>query len=397
MPKNPYFESAIHHFLLQARRIAEAHHVFAPSKYVQWKQFILSLAFKPQPKNAVLVSWKYPTRGKGIFSLDGALYYTQGNTQAEGEDPIKKTNDAFFSRAVERMGQHAGLLIQNGKVKQLLSSRALIARFTDEEHLSDSWARAVDVSGMNIKKINTAVTAPEMRYITMVLGNIHGKKILDIGCGLGEASVYFALLGAKVTAVDISRGMLVVTRRLARANNVRLRTVQSAIEHLAIPQREQFDAIYVGNVFHHVHISEALDQIIPHLTPKGLLVAWEPVDYNPIINIYREMARAVRSPFERPLRTADIQLFRRYFGDVRIRWFWLTTLLIFVIMFAWQRRDPNRERYWKIVALEGEKWRRLYTPLAALDRFLLALFPFLGPLCWNVVLVCKNPVKTLHL
>ena len=44
-----------------------------------------------------------------------------------------------------------------------------------------------------------------MRHISKVLGDLNGKTLLDIGCGLGEASVYFAIRGAEVTSRDISK------------------------------------------------------------------------------------------------------------------------------------------------------------------------------------------------
>jgi hypothetical protein len=54
------------------------------------------------------------------------------------------------------------------------------------------------------------------------------------------------------------------------------------------------------------------------------------------------------------------------------------------------RRNPNKERFWKVIIQEGSKWEWLYRPLEALDRFLLAIFPPLRMLCWNVVIVCKT-------
>src|ERR1700758_4930621 len=45
-----------------------------------------------------------------------------------------------------------------------------------------------------------------------VLGDIRGKLLLDVGCGLGENSLLFARWGAHVTGVDISAASLEVAR-----------------------------------------------------------------------------------------------------------------------------------------------------------------------------------------
>ena len=105
-------------------------------------------------------------------------------------------------------------------------------RFRAEERFHDQWADSTQVEHINVRQMNESVTAPEMRYITQRLGSLKGKTLLDIGCGLGEASVYFALRGATVTATDISGGMLEVTQQLATQNNVQLTTHQSTAENL---------------------------------------------------------------------------------------------------------------------------------------------------------------------
>jgi 2-polyprenyl-3-methyl-5-hydroxy-6-metoxy-1,4-benzoquinol methylase len=48
-----------------------------------------------------------------------------------------------------------------------------------------------------------------------ILGDIRGKRLLDVGCGLGENSLLFAKWGAQVTAVDVSGGALAVARQRA--------------------------------------------------------------------------------------------------------------------------------------------------------------------------------------
>jgi hypothetical protein len=62
-------------------------------------------------------------------------------------------------------------------------------------------------------------------------------------------------------------------------------------------------------------------------------------------------------------------------------------------MVAVQGRNPNRERFWKKVLDEADHWAWLYRPLERCDRALLKVLPFLRPLCWNVVIVGRTPLR----
>ena len=73
-----------------------------------------------------------------------------------------------------------------------------------ERDFHDDWAKSEDLDKIDVRKNNEVCTAPEMRYITKKLGNLKNKTLLDIGCGLGEASVYFSMNNAIVTASDLS-------------------------------------------------------------------------------------------------------------------------------------------------------------------------------------------------
>lgn len=266
-------------------------------------------------------------------------------------------------------------------------------RFAAEEQFHDQWAGSTSVDDIDIHVVNESCTAPEMRHITKTLGDLRGRTLLDVGAGLGEASVYFATRGAQVTATDISGAMLSQVEQLATRYGVAVETHKSTAEDLQLAGR-QFDVVYVGNLLHHVDIDQTLRRLRDAVAPGGVLVSWDPVAYNPVINVYRRMASQVRTVDEHPFTLRDLRLFRKYFRTVRTRWCWLTTLSIFVLMYLAQRRNPNQERYWKSVLYEGKKWRWLYWPLAGLDRVLLAVFPFLRPLCWNVVVVARDPVIT---
>lgn len=81
-----------------------------------------------------------------------------------------------------------------------------------------------------------------------------GKKVLEIGCGIGTDSMNFARHGAEVTAVDLSEKSLEVARKRAQVFGLadRIRFIQADAEHLTeyVPS-EPYDLIYSFGVIHH--------------------------------------------------------------------------------------------------------------------------------------------------
>lgn len=266
-------------------------------------------------------------------------------------------------------------------------------RLESEVKFHDEWANSVDVSKLDVIHVNEAETSPELRYITATYAPWTGKKVLDVGCGLGEAGVYFAIKGADVTSLDLSPGMLKVAERLAAKYSVKVTPHLASAENMGLSPEQKFDVIYLGNLFHHVDIEKCILQLKDHLKPDGVMVSWDPVAYNPLINVYRWMATENRTPDEHPLRLRDLKIFEKHFASVKTRWFWLTSLVVFVLMFVLERRHPNQDKFWKKVIDDSEKWKPIYRPLAALDKVLLTIFPFLKPLCWNVVIEARGTRK----
>lgn len=390
MPKKIKFESFKYRFLIAAQgRRFRSPGAGQPS----WEHFVRTLGFSYE-KGDVCIVWRLAHPGSLSAPLDELRFCVRGDSEqhsarqkasglVDTEDPIKLKNDAYFREIVLRVAQSAGF--EEVSVERIDAA----GRLDKERAFHDAWAESEEIGRIDVRAANEVCTAPEMRYITRRLGDMRGKRLLDVGCGLGEASVYFALQGADVTSADLSQGMLDATSRLAQANGVSVKQHLASAEDLQLPLYAKFDFIYAGNLLHHVDIEPTISRIKLHLASGGILVTWDPLAYNPAINVYRAMATDVRTPDEHPLRVSDIQLFRRHFGTVETHYFWLTTLLIFVIMAFVQRRNPNKERFWKIVIKEGEKWRWLYIPLEKLDRALLKLMPPLRLLCWNVVVISK--------
>jgi 2-polyprenyl-3-methyl-5-hydroxy-6-metoxy-1,4-benzoquinol methylase len=398
MPKKILFESAVHQFLWAGRRLRERLAETDPAAAGQLSAWLNGLTLENPGPGLLVLRWSAPTAGEHRVEFKGAKFYTRGDAAAHSQrqqeagltftdDKIMAQNRAFFDAELHTALTAAGLGHLAGSAP---GADRDAARKHAEEVFHDEWAANTDVSQINVRQMNEACTAPEMRHITQALGDLRGRTLLDVGCGLGEAAVYFALRGADVTATDISPGMCDAARRLAEHNGVTIRTHVSASEDLGFADDVKFDVIYTGNTLHHVDIAATMPLLLKHLKPDGVFVSWDPVAYNPAINYYRRHAMEVRTHDEHPLTLADIRAVRSCFHESQTRWFWLTTLLIFIVMRFIQRRDPNKERYWKKVVEEADQWAWLYRPLELLDRALL-LIPFLRPLCWNVVIIGRGP------
>jgi SAM-dependent methyltransferase len=256
---------------------------------------------------------------------------------------------------------------------------------SSESEFHDHWAQETPLARIAVREAFQAPTALENRAILALMGDLKGQRLLDVGAGLGESSVYFALQGADVTALDLSPRMVECALALGKAHGVSIRGVVQSGERLEVPE-EYFDIVYVANTIHHVTDKERLfRQIHRALKPGGRFFSYDPLGYNPIIEIYRRMASKVRTEDEAPLTFGDVETARRYFPSVQHREFWILTLSLFLKYYLIDRVHPNSERYWKKIFLETERTLWWWTPLERVDRLLTRL-PLIRRLAWNMVM-----------
>ena len=254
-----------------------------------------------------------------------------------------------------------------------------------EAAFHDAWASDTKLSDILVRECFEAPTALENQFILHRMGDLRGKKLLDIGAGLGESSVYFALQGADVTTVDISPQMVETALRLGAQFDVKLQGLVSGGEALNLPEAA-YDIIYIANTIHHVQDRALLFvQMQRALKPGGRFFSYDPLAYNPVINVYRRMASEVRTPDESPLTVADLRLAKKYFRNVGHREFWVSSLLLFVKYYVKDRVNPNADRYWKRILRETPQTLRWWMPLRTLDKFL-ARIPLMRWLAWNMVM-----------
>ena len=103
--------------------------------------------------------------------------------------------------------------------------------------------------------------------------NWTGKKVLEIGCGIGIDTVNFARKKADVTAVDLSEESLALARKRVDQENLKVRFCCANAEDFVLPvSRESFDLVYAfGSIHHSPHPEDILDNARYFLKPGGTL------------------------------------------------------------------------------------------------------------------------------
>jgi SAM-dependent methyltransferase len=152
------------------------------------------------------------------------------------------------------------------------------------------------------------------------LGDVRGRRVLDLGCGHGMAAVVLARGGAFVTGYELSTGYLAEAKARAEANGVEVAWVQGDAEHLPFAD-ESFDAVWGHAILHHLDPRRAAAEVRRVLRPGGRAVFCEPWGGNPLLRWARkrlEYSGKERTPDEEPLRSSCLPVLREHFP--RLDW-----------------------------------------------------------------------------
>ena len=100
-----------------------------------------------------------------------------------------------------------------------------------------------------------------------------GKKVLEIGCGIGSDTINFARAGAQVTAVDLSTESLALTKKRAEVFGLdNITFYQANAEQLSdyVPV-ERYDLVYSFGVIHHTpHPDRVIEQIHKYMDKNSI-------------------------------------------------------------------------------------------------------------------------------
>jgi len=96
-----------------------------------------------------------------------------------------------------------------------------------------------------------------------------GSSILDVGCGSGRDSIFFAENCFDVTGIDISEEAIKKAKESAEKQNLKVRFDVMDVEELSYKD-ETFDAIYSNAVLHFTKLKESGAEIYRVLKKNGI-------------------------------------------------------------------------------------------------------------------------------
>ena len=92
-------------------------------------------------------------------------------------------------------------------------------------NLPDEWNRMAEayqkIYKLGTDDVHYGPGCPKESDLNL-LGDVSGKKVIEVGCGAAQNSIFLAKKGAKVTALDFSEKQIEIGRELSRAENVPL-------------------------------------------------------------------------------------------------------------------------------------------------------------------------------
>lgn len=213
------------------------------------------------------------------------------------------------------------------------------------------------------------------------MGDLQGKRVLELGTGTGGTATLLAKRGASVIGIDLLPFRLDEAKDRAKQHDVSEAVDFSLMDatQLAFPDNT-FDFVISKSVLvftNHKHTAKECYRV---LKPGGTAIFVENMRHHPAVWLYRKFfLRYSRELHYFSLN--DIEALSEEFDELNHREFHFLSLCAL---------------FWKKVISIPLFYRWTFQILKFVDRQLLHIFPFLKQICWITAMVCSKENKSLQ-
>lgn len=218
---------------------------------------------------------------------------------------------------------------------------------------------------------------PVFEYVLSKMGDLEGKRILELGTGTGGTATLLAKKGASVVGIDLLSFRLDEAKDRVKHHEVADSVDFSLMDatQLAFPDNT-FDFVISKSVLVFTEHTETALECYRVLKPGGIAIFIENMQHHPAAWLYRK-------------------LFLKYSRELH----YFSKKNIDVIGEIYEYSEHREFHFLSLVALFWQKvislpifYRWTLRILKYVDRYLLRLFPFIKRICWITAIICYKQV-----
>ncbi|MFN9254912.1 MAG: magnesium protoporphyrin IX methyltransferase [Gemmatimonas sp.] len=177
--------------------------------------------------------------------------------------------------------------------------RAWIGEYFDRT-AADAWKALTSDAPVSRVRATVRAGRDRMRHtlLTWLPPDLHGKRVLDAGCGTGTASIELAQRGAEVVAIDLSPTL--VQHAQERAEEVGIDDIDFRSGDMLDPSLGHFDYVVAMDSIIHYELEDmekALATLAPRVNERMLITV---APRTPMLTVMRAVGklfpRSDRSP-----------------------------------------------------------------------------------------------------
>jgi len=111
--------------------------------------------------------------------------------------------------------------------------------------------------------------------------SLHGKKVLDVGCGGGILAESMAAKGARVKGIDLGKAPLSVAQLHAKESNYDISYEMISAEEIAQREAQNYDVVTCLEMLEHVPDPESIVHACSQLVKPGGQIFFSTINKNP--------------------------------------------------------------------------------------------------------------------